>query len=246
MKLLNHASLNQETDSSGLNRRSFLTATGGAVVGLVVGFAGPAAKFAAAGGSPAAINPFVRIGPDGTVTVLVKHLDKGQGTLSALTTLVAEELDADWDSMRAEFAPADNKLYNNLFWGETQGTGGSSGVPNSFMQYRQAGAAAKAMLRAAASKAWGVPPGEVKVAEVVLSHASGKTASFGEMAAAEQPTRAHAASVGGRVAAGVAEVRDAVERDESLGVRHAGPRFALEGPALGHDTTLTAPWAGCR
>ena len=126
----------------------------------------------------------MRIGPDGTVTVLVKHLDKGQGTLSALTTLVAEELDADWDSMRAEFAPADNKVYKNLFMGEMQGTGGSTGVPNSFMQYRQAGAAAKAMLREAASKAWGVPPGEITVAEGVLAHASGKSASFGEMAAA--------------------------------------------------------------
>lgn len=180
---LNRAEQNQNREME-LSRRTFLRASGGATIGLVVGFSlpGPTAKAVAA--QPGAFNPFVRITPDGAVTVIVKHLDKGQGTLSALATLVAEELDADWQAVKAEFAPADNKVYNNLHWGPTQGTGGSSGVPNSFMQYRQAGAAAKAMLVAAAVKAWNVPASEISVENGIVSHVSGKSAGFGELAAA--------------------------------------------------------------
>ena len=118
----------------GLSRRAFLKASGGATAGLIVGFALPptdaAAAVAADVAEAASFNPFVRIAPDGRVSVLVKHLDKGQGTLSALTTLVAEELDADWDAMSPEFAPSNPKHYNNLLFGEMQGTGGSTGVPN--------------------------------------------------------------------------------------------------------------------
>ena len=171
-------------ERSALSRRGFLLASGGAAAGLIVGFALPASEAAAATTESASFNPFVRIAPDGRVTVLVKHLDKGQGTLSALTTLVAEELDADWDAMSAEFAPADHSKYNNLLFGEVQGTGGSTGVPNSFEQYRQAGAAAKAMLVSAAAKAWGVPAAEISVSKGVLSHPSGRSGGFGGLAAA--------------------------------------------------------------
>ena len=71
-------------------------------------------------------NAFIRIAPDDTVTVIVKHLDKGQGIATGLSTIVAEELDADWAQMRAEFAPANAALYNNLLFGPIQATGGSS------------------------------------------------------------------------------------------------------------------------
>ena len=81
------------------------------------------------------------------MTVIVKHLEMGQGTYTGLPTLVAEELDARWDQVRAEGAPADAKLYNNLFWGPAQGTGGSTAMANSFDQLRKAGAAARQMLR---------------------------------------------------------------------------------------------------
>ena len=97
-------------------------------------------------------NAFVRIGADNTVTVIVKHLEMGQGTYTGLPTLVAEELDADWSQIRAEGAPADAKRYNNLFWGEAQGTGGSTAIANSYEQLRKAGAAARAMLVAAAAR----------------------------------------------------------------------------------------------
>src|SRR5712691_13001989 len=88
-------------------------------------------------------NAFIRIAPDDTVTVIIKHLDKGQGITTGLSTIVAEELDADWAQMRAEFAPANAVLYNSLLFGPIQATGGSSSVANSWMQLRLAAAAAR-------------------------------------------------------------------------------------------------------
>ena len=129
-------------------------------------------------------NAFVRIGEDNTVTVIVKHLEMGQGTYTGLPTLVAEELDADWSQIRVEGAPADAKRYNNLFWGPTQGTGGSTAMANSFMQMRQAGAAARAMLVSAAATEWNVPAQQIVVKQGVLTHAaSNHKATFGELAA---------------------------------------------------------------
>lgn len=128
-------------------------------------------------------NAFVRIGEDSTVTVLCKHTEMGQGTYTGLPTIVAEELDADWSQVRAEGAPANAKLYNNLFWGKAQGTGGSTAIANSYAQLRQAGATARAMLVAAAAKQWNVPAEAISVSKGVVSHkASGKKASFGELA----------------------------------------------------------------
>jgi isoquinoline 1-oxidoreductase beta subunit len=127
-------------------------------------------------------NAFVRIGADGSVTVLAKHLEMGQGTYTGLATLVAEELDADWSRVRVEGAPADAQSYNNLLWGPAQGTGGSTAIANSYEQMRKAGATARAMLVAAAAETWRVPAGEVAVSNGVLSHKSGRKASFGELA----------------------------------------------------------------
>ena len=70
----------------------------------------------------------MRIGADNTVTVVVKHIEMGQGTYTGLPTLVAEELDADWSQIRVAGAPADAKRYHNLFWGEAQGTGASTAI----------------------------------------------------------------------------------------------------------------------
>jgi isoquinoline 1-oxidoreductase beta subunit len=129
-------------------------------------------------------NAFVRISSDNTVTVIVKHLEMGQGTYTGLPTLVAEELDAEWSQVRAEGAPADAARYNNLFWGPAQGTGGSTALANSWEQLRKAGAAARAMLVAAAAEKWGVSPSEITVSKgVVLHKKSGKKASFGQLAA---------------------------------------------------------------
>ncbi|MEL7049536.1 MAG: molybdopterin cofactor-binding domain-containing protein, partial [Pseudomonadota bacterium] len=126
----------------------------------------------------------MRIAPDNTVTVLIKHIEFGQGTFTGLSTLVAEELDADWSQMRAEHAPANDALYKNLAFG-VQGTGGSTAISNSFEQMRKAGAAAKAMLVDAAATSWSVPANEITVSKGQLQHAAtGKTGTFGEFAEA--------------------------------------------------------------
>lgn len=150
------------------------------ILGTHITFAGRA--MAATLDDPPAPNAFIRINPDNTVTVLIKHLDKGQGITTGLATIVAEELDADWSQMRTEFAPADAKLYNNLFFGSVQGTGGSTSVANSWIQLRRAGAAARAMLVAAAAAQWKVSPAEVTASKGVVSDKSGQRATFGELA----------------------------------------------------------------
>ncbi|MEL7529298.1 MAG: molybdopterin cofactor-binding domain-containing protein, partial [Pseudomonadota bacterium] len=162
------------------SRRTFLKMSAGTVGGLVIAMNLPRAAEAAAGEGEF-IQPFVHIRPDNTVVVLSKHLDKGQGTATGLTTLVADELDASWEQVTAEHAPSNPQIYANTLFG-VQGTGGSTAMANSFMQYRQAGAAAKAMIIAAAAQEWGVPAGEITVSNGVVSHASGKSATLGELA----------------------------------------------------------------
>ncbi len=126
----------------------------------------------------------MKIGSDNTVTVVVKHLDKGQGITTGLATIVAEELDASWEQMHTEFAPADASRYNNLSFGPVQGTGGSTSIANSWSQIREAAAGARAMLVGAAASAWQVAADDISVQGGVLSHAgSGKQATFGELAA---------------------------------------------------------------
>jgi isoquinoline 1-oxidoreductase beta subunit len=135
-------------------------------------------------------NAFVRIGVDNTVTVISKHIEMGQGTYTGLATIVAEELDAAWSQVRVEGAPADASRYNNLFWGPTQGTGGSTAIANSWEQLRKAGASARAMLVSAAAKQWKVSADEVSVSDGVVMHARSKRkASFGQLAkaAAREP-----------------------------------------------------------
>ena len=165
-------------------RRSFLKMSAVAAGGLVIGSHLPFSRArAAAGAGDDMFTPFVRISTDGIVTVLNKHLAMGQGNATGLATLVAEELDAAHGQMRAEFAPADVERYKNLAFG-MQGTGGSTAIANSFEQYRKAGATARAMLVAAAAEAWGVPIAEITVSGGRISHASGKSAGFGEFAEA--------------------------------------------------------------
>ena len=169
------------------SRRQFLIGSAAAGAGLVIGFrfaGGNKMAAAATAGDGFAPNAFVRISPDSTVTVMIKHIEFGQGTFTGLTALVAEELDADWAQMNPEHAPADASLYNNMAFGQVQGTGGSSSLPNSYEQLRRAGAMARALLVAAAAEDWGVPAGEIDVTKGVVSHqSSGKQASFGDLAA---------------------------------------------------------------
>jgi isoquinoline 1-oxidoreductase beta subunit len=145
---------------------------------------GPGKTAAAAAPSQVELAPnaFVRIGGDSSVTVMAKHVEMGQGTYTGLATLVAEELDADWQQVRVEGAPADAGRYNNLFWGPTQGTGGSTAIANSYEQLRKAGATARAMLVSAAAETWRVPAAQITVSNGVLTHKSGRKATFGALA----------------------------------------------------------------
>ena len=130
-----------------------------------------------------AFGPFVKIAPDGIVTVVCKHIEFGQGNHAGLAAIVAEELDADWTKVRTEHAAANAKAYSNALMG-VQGTGGSSAIANSWTQLRNAGAAARAMFVQAAATKWNAPAGEIAVANGVVSHAkSGKQAGFGELVA---------------------------------------------------------------
>jgi isoquinoline 1-oxidoreductase beta subunit len=181
------------------SRRDFMKVSGAGalVLGVVLGSRRSFATESPGGGKALQASPgdtprpnaFLRIAPDNTVTVIIKHLDKGQGVTTGLPTIVAEELDADWSQMRAEFAPADAQLYNNIAFGPIQGTGGSTSVSNSWKQLRQAGAAARTMLIAAAVDEWKVPGDEITIEKGVLKHKSGKSATFGDLAAkaAQQP-----------------------------------------------------------
>lgn len=168
-----------------LSRRSLLAGAGGLVIALHLP---KAARAQSAGTTTFAPNAFIRVAPDHSVTVLVKHIEFGQGPFTGLATLVAEEMDADWGQMRAEHAPADVKLYANLAFG-VQGTGGSTAMANSFEQIRKAAATARAMLVQAAAQAWKVSPGEITIEKGVLTHASGKQGRFGDFteAAARRP-----------------------------------------------------------
>jgi isoquinoline 1-oxidoreductase beta subunit len=163
-------------------RRDLLKATGA----LTVVFWLPAGRSARAStGKSDSFEPnaFIRIAPDNTVTVLSKHLEMGQGTYTGLATIVAEELDADWEQVRVEGAPADASKYNNTAFGPMQGTGGSTSIANSYDQLAQAGATARAMLVAAAAQRWKVPASEITVSRGVVQHKSGKSARFGELTA---------------------------------------------------------------
>lgn len=163
-----------------LQRRDFLRVIALGSAGFAIGVELHAADAPA---TSTGFGDFVRIGADDTVTVVIKHLDKGQGVTTGLTTIVAEELDADWAQMRWEFAPADATRYNNLDWGPVQGTGGSSSIANSWTQLRRAGAAARAMLIAAAAAEWQVPAAELVVERGEVRDAHGRRARFGSLAA---------------------------------------------------------------
>src|SRR4249920_3640433 len=166
--------------ASTASRRTFLKTGAVAGAALVVEFRFVPRAFAADDGF--APNAFVRVAPDNTVTIVAKHLEMGQGVYTGLATVLADELDADWAQVRVEAAPSDPTRYNNLSWGPVQGTGGSSGISNSWMQLRKAGATARVLLVSAAARKWGVAASSLSVDKGVVSHApTGRRATFGEL-----------------------------------------------------------------
>lgn len=134
-------------------------------------------------------NAFVRIDRDGTVVLVMHKVEMGQGTYTAMTMLIAEELEVDPARVRLLHAPADNSLYADPLLGG-QVTGGSTSVRGAWQPLREAGATVRTMLVSAAAQAWNVDPGECKAANGAVSHAgSGRTSHYGDLvdAAAKLP-----------------------------------------------------------
>jgi isoquinoline 1-oxidoreductase subunit beta len=183
MKSLNRIDTIEGAESRVVNvsRRLFLQGAGGLALGVYL--APVWGENASAAPVDFAPNAFLRIGFDDTVTVIAKHLEMGQGSYTGLATLVAEELDASWDWVVVEGAPANAALYQNGLMG-VQGTGGSTAMASSYEQMRHAGAGARAMLVAAAADQWKVAPDGITVSQGIVKHVgSGKSATFGELAA---------------------------------------------------------------
>src|SRR5258707_1179795 len=131
------------------------------------------------------VRPYIQIKPDGTVMVFSSQLEMGQGAHTGLATIVAEELDADFDSIQVVNASngvaPNGDAYGNPVGGGFQITGASNTTRAFRARYRQVAAQARARLVAAASETWGVPPAEVEIDSGVVSHSSGKRAKFAEL-----------------------------------------------------------------
>src|SRR6202795_1356163 len=168
-----------------VGRREFIR-TGAAIGGgLLVSLYAPLPEgtiaAAAAEGKDFAVNAFVRIGSDESVTVIAAHSEMGQGVYTSLPMLLNEELQADWSKIRVEAAPVD-KAYNHPVFG-MQMTGGSTTSPAEWERYRKVGATARVMLVEAASTKWGVEASTCRVEKGVVIHAAtNKRASYGSLA----------------------------------------------------------------
>jgi isoquinoline 1-oxidoreductase beta subunit len=182
MRALNVA----ETSAIGTTRRSFLQGAGALLVGFTLPPSGRAAV--AALGTP--LSAWVRIGRDDTVTVLCGSAEMGQGVHTAIPMLLAEELDADWRKVAVEQAPVDKAYANPAF--QMQATGGSTTVRGHWDLLRQAGAAAREMLVAAAAAQWKVDASQLTTALGYVMGPGGKKASYGSLveAAAKLPVPA--------------------------------------------------------
>jgi len=176
------------------DRRRFLLTSGAAAGGLVVGFHVPlparaqAAGAAGASGAAAApaapeVNAWVQIRPDETVVIRIARSEMGQGTLTGLAQLVAEELQCDWARVTTEYPTPGQNLARKRVWGNFS-TGGSRGIRESHDYVRKGGAAARLMLVQAAAQGWGVAPADCRVDKGVITHpASGRRTTYGAVAA---------------------------------------------------------------
>ncbi len=165
-------------------RREFLKFSVAASGGLLVGFYFPGAGMQASAQESTSSfmpNAFVRIGTDEQVTVIVNHSEMGQGVFTSLPMLLAEELDADWSKVGFESAPVDPK-YNHPAFG-MQVTGGSSSVWSGLEQFRQAGAAARAMLVAAAAQRWNTDPSSCRTESGAVFDSSNRKLTYGQLVA---------------------------------------------------------------
>lgn len=164
-----------------MNRRSFVVGSAAAGAGFSLGFRFDRA-LAEGMGDPSEVNAWVVIAPDNTVTIRIARSEMGQGTLTGLAQLVAEELECDWDKVRTEYPTPGTNLARNRVWGSFS-TGGSRGIRDSHQYVREGGAAARIMLIEAASRLWGVPAAECTVERGIITHGpSGQLTTYGAVA----------------------------------------------------------------
>jgi isoquinoline 1-oxidoreductase beta subunit len=172
-----------------ISRREFLISTTTVGAGFALGLylpLGSSMALAAAETSSAApeVNAWVVIEPDDTVIIRIARSEMGQGTLTGLAQLVAEELECDWSKVRTEYPTPGQSLARERIWGSFS-TGGSQGIRGSHQYVRKGGAVAREMLIDAAADKWGVPKEECSAAASVITHKpSGRTTTYGKVAAA--------------------------------------------------------------
>jgi isoquinoline 1-oxidoreductase subunit beta len=165
-----------------LDRRTFLA--GSAAASFSFGFAIPHGGQALAQDATPEVNAWVVIRPDDTVVIRIARSEMGQGTLTGLAQLVAEELECDWSKVTTEFPTPGQNVARKRVWGDFS-TGGSRGIRESHDYVRKGGAAARMMLIEAAARQWNVPAAECKAQNSVVTHASsGRSLRYGELAAA--------------------------------------------------------------
>lgn len=168
-----------------LSRRQFIVGTTAVGTGLSLGLTFPFAMGSAeAALSSPEIGAWVVIKPDDSVVVRVVRSEMGQGTITGLAQMVAEELECDWSKVSVEYPTPGENLKRKRVWGDFS-TGGSRGIRTSEGYVRKGGAAARMMLVQAAAEEWKVPVAECVAANSVITHKpSGKTTSFGKVASA--------------------------------------------------------------
>jgi len=172
-------------NTSTLSRRHFLGASAATAGSLVIGFHVPlGAQTQPATSGLAEVNAWVVVKPDDTVVIRIARSEMGQGSLTGLAQLVAEELECDWAKVTTEYPTPATNLARNRVWGNFS-TGGSRGVRESNDYVRKGGAMARVMLVQAAADAWKVSAAECSAANSVITHApSGRTTTFGKVAGA--------------------------------------------------------------
>jgi isoquinoline 1-oxidoreductase subunit beta len=169
---------------SNLDRRSFLIGSASAVGGLSVGFNIPFGDEAAAAEATPEVNAWVVIRPDETVVIRIARSEMGQGTLTGLAQLVAEELECDWSKVTYEFPTPGQNVARKRVWGNFF-TAGSQGIRTSIDLVGKGGAAARMMLVQAAANGWKVPASECTAANGVITHkASNRRTTYGKVAKA--------------------------------------------------------------
>ncbi len=166
-----------------LSRRSFLATSAAVGGGLIVSLSLPLGRSEAANSDGFAPNAFIRIGSDGQVVLTIPYVEMGQGTYTSIPMLIAEELDVGLEQVRLEHAPPNEKLYANPMLG-VQATGNSNAIRGAWKPLREAGAAARIMLVAAAAKRWSVDTASCRAQDGEVLHVpTGRRLKYGELAA---------------------------------------------------------------